>query len=860
MWFRKQPAEARLDKELRYHFEKLVRDSIAAGMDPEEARRRARLEFGGVEQIKEECRDVRGHWVEDLVKDFRYTARTLRRSPGFLAVAVLSLGLGIGANTTVYSVIHAVLLRSLPYPEPDRLVRVEGAGSGSDITMPQLLFWKEHAASFTSAAGNQGAFDRILTSGEKTLWITAMPVSADFLRTLGVAPALGRDLQPDEMRPGGPLAVVLSHDLWQRAFSGDPKAVGRLVSIDNASYTVAGVLPSNFWFPTAADALVPLRFTGSVGDLGLNTEMVARLRPGVGLAQARAEMAVLSKTFRDTHRDLDDLRPLTVTSYRDRLVYDVRANLLLLFSAVCLLLLIACFNLASLLLARLAGRQKEIAMRIALGCSRGRLLRQFLIENTILTMLGGLAGLVGARVSLDTLVASIPFHLPASAPITLDTPVLLFALAIAFATGMAFSVAPILAASRLDLQETLKAGGRAGGAAVRQRTRSVLVVSEVALSVTLLVAAGLLIETLYRMHREQLGFDPQGVMTFATPSTAVQRNNSAAVHAFEKTLLERLRALPSVRNAAAASVLPLTSQSNFPTEHAGHPDQDIGGMEIRIVTPSYFETMRIPIALGRPLSESDTSASPPVILVNETVARKWWGQNSPLGDQVVVGRYRGRDIGGGGEPPRAVVGVVADTKSVYLKMPSRPTVYLPASQAAWYDFGMNWVVRGNLSAEQLRALVADIDPRQRVERVRSMEEIVASTTADSRFNAWLFGSFAALALALAAIGVYGLLAFSVARRTAEIGTRMALGASRMEVLHLVLKQGVTLVLIGLVLGLAGALAVSRSLASLLFGVRSTDPASFVSVAALMLFIGLLASYFPARRATRVDPMVALRDE
>ncbi len=796
-------------------------------------------------------------WLETISQDLRYGLRALRKTPGFTAMAVLSLALGVGANTAVFTVVHAVLLHPLPFPEPERVVAV-----GQSVTIAEFEFWKENSASFVSAAGHRGVSNRRLVLGPREEWIGAMSVTTDFFRTLGTPLALGREFTAGETRARGPQAIILSDGLWRRAFGGDPGVVGRAVTLDDRSFTIAGVLPARFWFPTAADAYVPLRPVGSADDNGFNTQMIARLKPGITARQANAEAIALMASFRRAHPDPNAVkdRVLPVTPYQESLTGNVRDNLLLLLGAVALLLLIACTNLGSLLLARLSARQREIAVRLALGSGRGRLLRQFLLESMLLALAGSAAGVLTAYWSLDGLLALVPFSLPSSAPISLETPVLAFAVAISLGAGMLFSLPAFLAASRVDVQETLKAAGRGSNSAARQRARSFLVVSEVALSVTLLVSAALLIQTVHRLRQERLGFTPEGLLTFRLPPPQGGYRTGTDPWSFESALIDRLRAVPGVHGVAAADTLPLNGTANFPAQQESNAEHSIGGMEIRRVTPGYFETMGTPILRGRGFTARDTASAPQVVLVNEAVAREWWPNGNPVGDRVLLGKMRNRVLLEVPNPAREVIGVVADVKTQSIQRPARPTIYLAAAQSDWYGNGMSWVVRGGVSAQQLRQAISEIEPRQKIERLRPMNEILARTTASPRFDAWLLGLFAALALALTAIGVYGLLAFAVARRTNEIGTRMALGASRFRVLSMILRQGLGLIALGLAFGLAGALAVTRSLTTLLFGVRPTDPVSFAAVAVVLVAVGALASYMPARRATRVDPMVALRYE
>ena len=855
-------------RELEAHLEMEVAENLSRGLSEQAARQAAQRKLGNPTFIREEIYRMNSiGFIENFWQDARYALRALRKSPSFTLVAILSLALGIGGNTAVFTVVNAVLLRPLPYAGADRVVRIAQKGNQAALSVPEYQFWKEHASSFESVAAYRGGRERALSVGTGQEWIQTTVVTPDFFRTLGVEPAMGREFTRQEALPGGPSAAVITEGLWRRSMAPGASPLGQAIKLDNVTYTVVGVLPASFWFPNGGDAFLPLRWTGSITDGGWNTQAIGRLKPRLSLSQAQAEMATLLESERRERGLGRNYQGQSAIGFHDWLVGDVRLNLLVLFASVVLLLLIACSNLASLMLARLAARRREIAVRLALGSGRGRLLRQLLIENGMLAAGGTAVALLCAYLLLDGFVALIPFHLPSAGPIGLDRQVMLFTLVVALGTAVVFTIAPFAASTRLNVNEALKAGGKGSAGVSRQRGRSFLVAGEVALSVTLVAAAVLLVESLFNLHREQLGFRPDGLLTFTTPLAPAQRRNALDVWNFQNTLLERLKSMPGARSVAAVDVLPLAGFHNVPTQLAGDAGKSIGGMEVRVVTPGYFEIMGIPVLRGRSFSENDNRSGAPVILVNEALARTWWSDASPLGATLLIGEYQNRMIPEIHEPPRQVAGVVGDTKTYSLKDRAQPTVFIPAAQAGdWFaaqlGSGMAWVVRGDVRAlaANVRRVVAEIDPRQRLMRMESMEDIVAATTADSRFDAVLLAMLAGVALTLTAIGVYGLLAFSVAQRRHEIGTRMALGASRMDILRLILRHGVGLTAIGLCFGIAGALALARWLAALLFGIKPNDPFTFAMISVLLLAIGAAASYIPARRATRIDPMIALRYE
>jgi putative ABC transport system permease protein len=810
-----------------------------------------------------------GKPMSNLLNDVRYGIRTLAKNPGFAAVAVLTMALGIGANTAIFSVLNGVLLRPLPYPRPNGIVYVslawKGGGLMPALTAPEFEFYRDHSSAFEALAGFRGGGEVSIERGNTTEWIRALRATDGFFQVLGVRPAIGRDILRNETRPGGAQVAILSDSLWREAFGADPAVIGRQLEMDDAAYTVVGVMAPGFTFvEQPADIFIPLQLGRSIEDTGMNTRVIARLKSGTSLAQAQANIDVVFEQLRRQGSVQSGQRGIQLESYQKWLAGDLGTSLLMLFGAVGFLLLIACANVASLIMARTSSRQREISIRLALGAERWQLLQQFLSESVLIALIGGAAGLLAASWALKGMVSSIPWDIPSTTHLGLDGRVLAFTLVLAAGTSLVFGFTSYWQTSKLDLNASLKEGGtRGAGSTARTRMRSALVVGEAALSLMLLVGAGLLIESLYYLHQQKLGFDPRHVYTMTTPFAPATKLNAPQIWEFEQEVLRRIQAVPGVVSAAVVSNPPLTGPNNLPTEHEGHPEHSIGGMEHRAISLRYFQTMNIPILQGRDFQEKDTASSTPVAIVSETVARAWWNGESPIGDRLVVGEYGGRQFPEVLEPPREVVGVVADVKNLALDEPQPTTVYVPASQLTRPPGSTAWVVRtnGNVAlAAALRGAVAAVNPNQRVLNLQAMSDIVARSVARPSFNALLMGIFATLAMALTSVGIYGMLSFHVARRTQEIGIRIALGAKPANVLRMVMAEGMALVTVGIGIGLAGALALSRFLSSLLSGVRATDISTYAAVSGVLLAVALLASYIPARRATKVDPMIALRYE
>ena len=816
--------------------------------------------------------------VSQLRQDVRYALRGLRRNPGFVTVAIVTLALGTGVNTAIFSIVHAVLLKPLPYAEPDRLVTVMNSWDGSPraaLSDPEYLDYSERATSMEIATVVPG-FVTIAGGAADPQRVPSITVSTNLFSVLGRQPALGRGFTAEEGRVGH-AAVILSDSLWRERFGADPRTVGSTITIQGAPRTVVGVLPADLLTPvdlvssSPARVMLPQVFDPAAPRHqrgGHYLTGIGRLRPGVTIQEASAEMsgilAPLARQYPDEH-DQGNFS-IMVNPLREELLGDSRPVLLVLMGAVTLVLLMACANVANLMLARGETRRRELAVRAALGASRWRMARQLFTEAMLLALAATALGLLIARWALSMVVATGPDALPRLTQVSLDRSVLFFAAALAIVTAVLFAILPSLQLPRSHTSEMLKEGGR--GASVRAGVRRVLVGCQVGLAVVLLVAAGLLLKSFDRVLSVPGGFDPNGVLTTRIAVPAARYPGLAEVSAFFTRLTEALSSVPGVTHVGAGSGLPLAVASgdwSFDIEGRARVNgRRPGAADWYVVTPGYFEALRIRVVSGRLPLPSDTSASPPVIFINETAARGIFPGEDPVGKRVMLSRSRGFE-----QPWRTVAGVVADVRQRGLDRAMRPEMFIPHTQFLHFSPGqqarsLSVVVRGEVPPEQLLSAVRRelrrLDPEIPVADARPMTEVLALSVADRKLNVVLIGTFALLAIVLAVVGIYGVMAYDVLQRTREIGIRLALGATRGSVLALVLRQGLLLVTIGCAVGLGAAAILTGSMSQLLFEISSRDVGVFASVTALLVGAGLLASYVPAWRATRVDPLAALREE
>jgi putative ABC transport system permease protein len=871
LWWRKQ---RELRDELHTHLEMATQDRIERGEDPIRARQLARREFGNETLVRETTRDQWSlRWLETLLQDLRYAIRMLRKSPEFTIVAVLTLALGIGANTAIFSFVYGVLLAPLPFRDASRLVVLKETtpkvGTVS-VSYPNFLDWRAQSRAFSQMAYVQEMSFNLAGAGvSQPENVTADAVSPTFLPMMGVHPLLGRGFDPSEEKTGTAPVALLSYALWVSHFGADPAAIGRTLTLDGRGFTIVGVLPANYRWLDKVDLLLPIGVWAtknpSAADRGNrgDSTVVGRLAPGVTLPQAQAEMSGIAAVLAKEYPLANAQFGVALRSIRDAFVSDMRQAILVLLGAVMFVLLIACANVANLFLVRGAGRTKEIALRFAFGASRNRIVRQMLTESFVLASLGGALGALSAFGGVRLMTGLIPVAMLEGASVSLNGPVLLFAGGVVVFAAFVFGLAPALHSIKQDVQAELKeSGGTASAGAAQNRLRSALAVAEIALALILLVGAGLMLKSLYKLMNVNPGFRPDRVLSMEMELNAQRYTKDPAILNFWQQVLDRVRALPGVETAALGTVVPLTgnhSRSDITIEGMAlpkpgnwpHPD-------CHQISPGYLRTLGIPLLRGRTFTDADNEHAPLVALVNEKLARQFWPKVDPIGKRFMW------DHPLPNKTPTwvTVVGVVADTKLYGLANPARLEVYDPF----WQDVNddMNLLVRSNLDPaamlSEIRRAVASVDKDQAIFAISTMDQLRSESMATQRLTLVLLGLFSGLALTLAAIGIYGVLSYSVAQRTHEIGVRMALGAQHLGVLRLVLSQAGKMALLGIIIGLAASLALSRLMASLLFGVSASDPLTFAAVGVILFVVAMLACYIPARGATRVDPVVALRHE
>jgi putative ABC transport system permease protein len=815
-----------------------------------------------------------------ILQDVRYAARTMAKTPGFTAIAMLALALGIGANTAIFTVVNGVLLRPLPYKDSDRMVflnRKFPQGSSPSTSVPKFFVWKRATA---GVLDHVAAYDfmgpGVSISGEgQPEQIKAIHVSADFFALFGVTPAAGRTFTADEDRPGGSRAAVISYNLWKRRFGADPAEVGRTIVLSGEPHTVVGIAPADFEPNPPADIWLPLQADPNTLNQGHYLLCGGRLRPGITLAAANARMKAAADQFRRQYPDsIGKQETAAIEPMRDTMVGEIKPLLLIMQGAVGFVLLISCANIANLLLARAAARDKEIAIRTALGAGRGRLVRQLLTESGMLALGGGTLGLLLGYWGLKLLLAFTPAELPRVSELaggsTLDLRVLAFTLLLAVATGVLFGLAPAFQASRPDLHSTLKEGtARTTGGLRHQRARGLLVISEVALGLVLLIGAGLLIRSAASIRAVHPGFDTQRTLTFKTALSGDKYKTTGAVTEFSRRVVERLDALPGIRATANVINLPTEPGPDLPFKIEGRPAKASnaeGDEQMRFCSPEFFKAFSIPMLRGRAFSINDSAKSAPVLIVNEAFARKYFPKENPIGQRVTIGEGIGPEFM---DATREVVGISGSAREFGLNRDAPPIMYVPQAQVKDSLTALTnnilpvaWVVGTEMDpmlvANAVRREVTAVDSAQAVFDFRPMSQVLDKALANTRFILLLLSLFAGVALALAAIGIYGVMSYTVEQRTQEIGIRIALGAGRGDVQALVVRHGMLLAAIGVGIGLAAAFGLTRVLSALLFGVKATDPLTFAAVALALSAVALLATWIPARRATRVDPLIALR--
>jgi len=801
--------------------------------------------------------------MNTLFQDIRYGLRMLLKHKGFTAVAIIALGLGIGANTSIFSLVNGVLLRPLSYPNPEQIVYFEGQNPRSGITdsnvsFPDYLDWSKleafsHLAAFYTASAT---FSAPNSEPER---VPRAGVSSSFFSVLGVQPAIGRAFLAEEDQAKKENVAILSEGLWKRRFGADPKIIGTQVMINSLPRTVVGVMPAGFDFPEGTQVWwsMPINPQEEPRD-NRSFSVIGRLKPGVPLAQAQSQVSTINARLAKAYPEASTGWDANLSLLQDRLVKSVRPSLLVLLGAVALVLLIACANVANLLLARAASREKEVAIRTALGASRTRIIRQMLTESLLLSIIGGALGLFLSVWLTDLLISLNPPDSPRFGEVNLDYRVLAFTIALSGLTGLVFGLMPALQASKLDVSGSLKQGGRTGEGNRRTSARSLLLIGEVALSLMLLIGAGLLIKSFLRLQEVKPGFNPQNVLTasISLPGAKYKENPQRAE--FYRALIERLKALPGVQSVGAGVNLPLGA-SGYSIGRAFIPEgrpmttEESRNASFSAATPEYFQALQIPLIAGRAFTDRDTEEAPKVIVINKSMAIQSFGSaEAALGKRLTIWRDE--------KFLREIVGVVGDTKPQSLDLEAGAQMYVPHAQDAGWGF-MALVIRtaGDPAsmAPAVRREVLSIDKGQPIYNVRTMEDVVAQSMGTRRASTLLFTVFAGAALILAAVGIYGVMAYSVTQRTQEIGIRMALGAQTGDVLRLVVRQGMVLTLIGIAVGLAGSLGLAKVIASLLFDVPATDPATFLGIPLLLILVALIACYLPARRAARLDPTIAL---